>query len=122
MLALPRGGVPVGAALADALDVSLDVLLVRKLGAPGHEEFAVGAIASGGLRVLNDEAVRWCGVSSAQLEEIARRETAELARRERLYRGAASPPVLAARVVILVDDGLATGSTMRAAWDKHRAM
>ncbi len=115
VLALPRGGVPVGFAVAQALGLALDILLVRKLGMPGHEEFAVGAVASGGVRVLQRDLVRHAGISAAALEAMCARQMAELERRERLYRGARPPPSLAGHTVILVDDGLATGSSMRAA-------
>lgn len=113
VLALPRGGVPVGYEVARALGAPLDVLIVRKLGHPHHEEYAMGAIASGGIRVMNPEAERY--VKPADVERIARREQAELERRELQYRGEAAPLALSGRVVVLVDDGLATGSTMRAA-------
>lgn len=113
VLALPRGGVPVGYEVARALDAPLDVLVVRKLGHPGHEEYAMGAIASGGVRVLNPEAEPY--VTAADIERVVGREQAELERRERSYRGGAAPAAVAGRTVILVDDGLATGSTMRAA-------
>ena len=115
VLALPRGGVPVARPIAQALGLPLDVLIVRKLGVPGQPEFAMGAIASGGLRVLNDDVVRMLDISAATIDAIARDEAAELARREQLYRGNQAPPALAGRTVILVDDGLATGATMRAA-------
>jgi len=115
VLALPRGGVPVGFELARALDVPLDVFLVRKLGTPGQEELAMGAIASGGVRVLNDDVVRALAVPPSVIDAVARREEQELARREQAYRGTRPPPEVRGRVVILVDDGLATGSTMRAA-------
>ena len=113
VLALPRGGVPVGHEVARELGAPLDVLIVRKLGHPHHEEYAMGAIASGGIRVMNPEAERY--VKRAEVERIVQREQAELERRELLYRGDAPPLVLSGRVVVLVDDGLATGSTMRAA-------
>ena len=115
VLALPRGGVPVGYAVAHALGLALDVLLVRKLGMPGQEEFAIGAVASGGVRVLQRGVLQDAGISPAALEEMCVRELAEVARRERRYRGGRTPAQLAGRTVILVDDGLATGSTMRAA-------
>jgi predicted phosphoribosyltransferase len=115
VLALPRGGVPVGFELARALEVSLDVFLVRKLGLPGQEELAMGAIASGGVRVLNDDVVQALDVPSSVIDRVARREEQELTRREAAYRGSRPAPDLRGRVVILVDDGLATGSTMRAA-------
>jgi len=115
VLALPRGGVPVAYEVASALGAPLDVFLVRKLGTPGHRELAMGAIASGGVRVLNDDVVRWYGIPQSAIESVAREETAELERREREYRRDRPAPDLANRIVILVDDGLATGSTMRAA-------
>lgn len=111
VLALPRGGVEVGFEVAHALHAPLDVFVVRKLGHPGHEEYAVGAIASGGVRVMNPEA----SVPESEMSPIVAREQAELARRERLYRGDQPPLSLRGRTVIVVDDGLATGSTMRAA-------
>jgi putative phosphoribosyl transferase len=115
VLALPRGGVPVAARVARALDAPLDVFVVRKLGVPGHEELAMGAIASGGVRVHNQEVVRRLRLADADLERVVEAEERELARRERSYREGRPPPALAGRVAILVDDGLATGSTMRAA-------
>lgn len=115
VLALPRGGVPVGAEVAAALNAPLDVVVVRKLGAPGFPEFAIGAIASGGARVIHDETVRELGLSSAQLEKIERAQRAELERRETLYRGDRPPTRVEGKTVILVDDGLATGATMTAA-------
>ena len=115
VLALPRGGVPVGYEVASALDAPLDVFLVRKLGTPGHRELAMGAIASGDVRVLNDDVVRWYGIPESAIEQVAREEAAELERREREYRHGKPALDLANRIVILVDDGLATGSTMRAA-------
>lgn len=115
VLALPRGGVPVAFEVAEALDAPLDIFVVRKLGMPGHEEFAIGAIASGGVRVLNEEAIRWHGIPAVQIETIAREELAELQRREREYRQGRPLTDLQGRTVILVDDGLATGSSMRAA-------
>lgn len=120
VLALPRGGVPVACQIAGALGARLDLMLVRKLGLPGHRELAMGAIASGGVRVLNDEVVRSYGIDAASIEEVARREAAELARRDRAYRGDRPQPVLAGQCVILVDDGLATGATMHAAIDAVR--
>lgn len=114
MLALPRGGVPVGAEIAKALGAPLDVFIVRKLGFPGHEEFALGAIASGGVRVLNESAFRMGRVSEEQIDAVAARELRELQRREEMYRGHRAPPDVEGKAVILVDDGLATGSTMRA--------
>jgi putative phosphoribosyl transferase len=115
VLALPRGGVPVGLAVAQALGLPLDILLVRKLGMPGQEEFAIGAVASNGVRVLQRGILQQAGISPAMLDAMCARELAEVARRERRYRGNRPPPHLAGRAVILVDDGLATGSTMRAA-------
>jgi len=115
VLALPRGGVPVGFEVADALGAPLDVFLVRKLGVPGYEELAMGAVASGGRRVLNDEIVRGLGISDTEIDAAVARELQELARRERLYRGDRPPPDVSGRTVVLVDDGLATGATMRAA-------
>jgi putative phosphoribosyl transferase len=115
VLGLPRGGVPVAYEVARALNAPLDVFLVRKLGVPGHEELAMGAIASGGVRVVNDAVVRSMGVPAAAIEQVAREERRELERRERAYRGERAAPDLRGRTVILVDDGLATGSSMRAA-------
>ena len=115
VLALPRGGVPVGFEVARALGAPLDVFLVRKLGVPGYEELAMGAVATGGVRVLNDEIVRGLGISEHEIDAAAARELQELARRQRLYRGDRPLPDVAGRTVILVDDGLATGATMRAA-------
>jgi predicted phosphoribosyltransferase len=122
VLALPRGGVPVGYEVAHALRAPLDVFLVRKLGFPGQEELAMGAIASGGVRVLNTNLLRRFHVPDHTVEAIARRELAELERRERAYRGSTTPPSVRGRTVILVDDGLATGSTMRAAAAALRRM
>ncbi|HST14316.1 MAG TPA: phosphoribosyltransferase family protein [Gaiellaceae bacterium] len=115
VLALPRGGVPVAAAVARALGAPLDVFVVRKLGLPAQPELAMGAIASGGVRVLNDEVLRQAAVPAAVLEEVTARERAAVEARERLYRGDRPAPALAGRDVVLVDDGLATGATMRAA-------
>ena len=120
VLALPRGGVPVGLEIARALGASLDVLLVRKLGFPGRAEVAAGAIASGGVRVLNPEVAVL--LDPRHLDRVEERERQELARRERAYRGDRPPPSLAERTVILVDDGMATGATMRAAVKAARAM
>ncbi|MBO9651959.1 MAG: phosphoribosyltransferase [Variovorax sp.] len=114
VLALPRGGVPVAWEVARALGARLDVLVVRKLGFPGQEEFAMGAIASGGIRVMSDTEGAW-PVSERQLEAIVAREQAELERRERRYRSGRPPLELGGRVLVLVDDGLATGATMSAA-------
>lgn len=115
VLGLPRGGIPVAAEVAEALGVPLDAFLVRKLGVPGHEELAMGAIASGGLRVLNDDVVEPLAIPDAVIDAVEAAERRELARRERLYRGGQPAPDVRDRTVILVDDGLATGSTMRAA-------
>lgn len=115
VLALPRGGVPVAFEVAEALGAPLDIFLVRKLGVPGQEELAMGAIASGGVRVVNRQVVEYMKITDDVLDEVAAREQRELERREELYRGAAPSPDAAGRVVILVDDGLATGSTVRAA-------
>jgi putative phosphoribosyl transferase len=115
VLALPRGGVPVGFEVARRLGAPLDVFVVRKLGTPWHEELAMGAIASGGVRVLNDEVVQGYDIPEPIIAEIIEREERELVRRERLFRGGRAPPRIGGRTVILVDDGLATGSTMRAA-------
>ena len=114
VLALPRGGVPVAYEVARALHAPLDVFIVRKLGVPGHEEYAMGAIASGGVRVLNPQ-VADLRIPQSAIDAVAEREERELGRREALYRGDRPPLVLEERTVILVDDGLATGSTMRAA-------
>lgn len=114
VLALPRGGVPVAYEVARALGAPLDLLLVRKLGVPGQEELAMGAIASGGIRVLNREVIAATGVGEAEIEAAAAREQRELERRAGAYRGERPPPAIAGRCVILIDDGLATGATMRA--------
>jgi putative phosphoribosyl transferase len=115
VLALPRGGVPVGFEVAQALNAPLDVFVVRKLGVPEHEELAMGAIASGGVRVLNPGVIRMLDISDHVIDEVAARELYELQRRERAYRNHRPPPEVRERTVILVDDGIATGSTMRAA-------
>jgi predicted phosphoribosyltransferase len=115
VLALPRGGVPVGAEVARALAAPLDVFLVRKLGVPGHPELAMGAIASGGVRVVSDEIVRELQIPTAIIDAVALREQIELERRDRVYRGDRAHPSVDGRTVILVDDGLATGATMQAA-------
>jgi putative phosphoribosyl transferase len=115
VLALPRGGVPVGFAVAMSLGVDLDILLVRKLGLPHHEEYAMGAIGSGDVRVMQPGFPGRMGVTAQQVEQVAQREQAEIARRERRYRGVRSPPRLHGRTVLLIDDGIATGSTMQAA-------
>jgi putative phosphoribosyl transferase len=115
VLALPRGGVPVGFEVAKALNAPLDVFVVRKLGVPGHEELAMGAIATGGVRVLNPEVVQGLGIPEYMIDEVAAREERELERREREYRDGRPPIDVRGRTVVLVDDGLATGSSMRVA-------
>lgn len=115
VLALPRGGVPVAYEVARALGAPLDVFVVRKLGVPGYEELAMGAVATGGVRVLNDRIVNGLGIPGYIIDAVAAQEQQELARRERLYRGGRPPPDVRGRTVILVDDGLATGATMHAA-------
>jgi putative phosphoribosyl transferase len=121
VLGLPRGGVPVAYEVARALDAPLDVCVVRKLGVPGQEEVAMGAIASGGGRVLNRELIEHLGIPMFQVEQVTAVERRELERRERAYRGARPPPDLRGRTVIVVDDGLATGATMFAAVGALRA-
>ena len=121
VLGLPRGGLPVAFEVAWSLDAPLDVFVVRKIGLPGHEEFGIGAIASGGVRVVDEEVLRAYGVDADTLDRITDRERRELERRERVYRDDRPFPALEDRVVILVDDGLATGSTMRAAIAALRA-
>jgi putative phosphoribosyl transferase len=121
VLALPRGGVPVAAPVAEALDAPLDVLVVRKLGAPGHPELAMGALASGGVRVLNPALVDQLGVDDDTLARVTAAEQRELERREREYRGDRPPSDVAGRSMVLVDDGLATGATVRAGVEAVRA-
>ena len=121
VLALPRGGVPVAFEIAEALDAPLDIFVVRKLGMPGHPEFAIGAIASGDIRVLSEDVIRWYRIPDHAIETVARQERAELERRDREYRAGRPLTDLRDRTVILVDDGLATGSTMRAAVQAVRA-
>lgn len=115
VLALPRGGVPVAYEVAKSLRVPLDIFLVRKLGVPGHEELAMGAISTGGVRVLNDDVVSYLGIPGDVIDAVAAGELKELERRERAYRGNLPEPDVRGKTVILIDDGLATGSTMRAA-------
>lgn len=121
VLALPRGGVPVGLEVARALGAPLDLMVVRKLGTPGQPELAMGAIASGGVRVLNPDVTGLLGLSDEIIDAATETERRELERRERAYRGDRPPPALAGRTVILVDDGVATGSTLRAAARAARA-
>jgi predicted phosphoribosyltransferase len=115
VLGLPRGGVPVAYEVAQALHAPLDVFVVRKLGAPGQEELAMGAVATGGVRVLNEQVVRSLGISQKKIDAVTAQEQRELQRRERQYRGDQPPPEVQRHIAILVDDGLATGSTMMAA-------
>jgi len=121
LLALPRGGIPVAYEVARTLHVPMDVFIVRKLGLPGHPELAMGAIASGGVRVINQELVEHLGIPESMIESVARQEGEELHRREQLYRGSLPFPDLRGKTVILIDDGLATGATMRAAARAVRA-
>jgi len=120
ILALPRGGVPIGYEVARELDAPLDVFVVRKLGLPWHDELAMGAIASGGVRVLNHDLIRVARVTESELARVTAAEQTELERRERVYRGDRSFPDLHGKTVILVDDGLATGATMHAAVEALR--
>jgi putative phosphoribosyl transferase len=120
VLGLPRGGVPVAAEVARRLDAPLDVFVVRKLGVPGHEELAMGAIGSGGVRVINRSIVRQLGIDAAAIERVAEVEGRELERRERAYRGDRPPAPVSGRTVLVIDDGLATGSTMAAAVEALR--
>ena len=122
VLALPRGGVPVAAEIATALDAPFDVFLVRKLGVPGQPELAMGAIAEGGTTVLNDELIDSLGISAEMVERVRLRELQELERRRGRYRGVRPSPEVRGRTVILVDDGLATGASMEAAVGALRAM
>lgn len=122
VLALPRGGVPVAYEVAKRLHAPLDVLVVRKLGIPGNPEQAMGAIASGGVRVLNDEAVRGLCIPQHVIDHVAEREEAELHRRERVYRGGRPYPEIGGKTVLLIDDGIATGATIRAAARAVRAL
>jgi predicted phosphoribosyltransferase len=115
VLALPRGGVPVGYEIARALHAPLDVFNVRKLGVPWHDELAMGAIAAGGVRVLNNDVIMTAGVTKADLDQVTELQQIELDRRERLYREGRPPPPITGKTVVLVDDGIATGATVRAA-------
>ena len=115
VLALPRGGVPVAFEVARRLSAPLDVFVVRKLGVPGYEELAMGAIASGGVRVLNEELIQRLSIPPSAIEALTREEEHELARREKAFRGSREPAQIQGHTVILIDDGLATGASMRAA-------
>ncbi|MEO1744721.1 MAG: phosphoribosyltransferase [Cyanobacteria bacterium J06629_9] len=121
VLGLPRGGVPVAYEVSQALNLPLDICLVRKLGAPGHKELAMGAIASDGVRVLNYDVLSWLAISDKTLEHVAAHELRELQRRDRVYRGDRPRPQIRDRTVIVVDDGLATGATMKAALEVLRS-
>lgn len=122
VLGLPRGGVPVASEIAQALGAPLDIFVVRKLGVPGHREVAMGAIASGGIRILDRELIEALGLAWPEIDAVTREEQLELARRERIFRNGRRPLSLTNRAVILADDGLATGSTMRAAIQSVRAL
>lgn len=115
VLALPRGGVPVAFEIATALHLPLDVWLVRKLGVPKHKELAMGAIAMGNVKVINHDVIDWLHIEEATIERVAQQEQQELERRDRAYRGNKTPPIIQDRTIILVDDGIATGSTLLAA-------
>jgi len=115
ILALPRGGVPVAFEIAKGLKVPLDVFLVRKLGVPGHKELAMGAIALGGVRVFNEDIIKSMGISDTDIERVTALETQELERRNKRYRGRRSIPKIKGQTILLIDDGIATGATMRAA-------
>lgn len=121
VLALPRGGVPVAFEVSRLLNAPMDVFIVRKLGLPGREELAIGAIATGGIRVLNDDVIRLLNVPEEVIRFVAKRELQELQRREQIYRGNRPPPDVRDKIVILIDDGLATGASMRAAVKGLRA-
>jgi len=122
VLGIPRGGVPVAFEVAQALKAPLDILLVRKLGTPGQQELAMGAIASGGVRILNQEVIRELGISEEQIEAAIATQRVELERREKLFRGTRAPIVVQGKIAILIDDGIATGSSMFAAIDALRAL
>ena len=115
VLALPRGGVPVAYEVATALQVPLDVYIVRKLGVPGHHELAMGAIAQGGATIFNQDIINMCGITQNEIDAVIESENAELMRRETAYRGKRAFPSLSDKIVILIDDGIATGATMKAA-------
>jgi putative phosphoribosyl transferase len=122
VLGIPRGGVPVAFEVAQALHAPLDILLVRKLGTPGQKELAMGAIASGGVRILNEEVVHNLGITEAEIASAVAEQEAELQRREELFRGVRPPISIQDKIVILVDDGIATGSSMLAAIDALRSL